>query len=234
MKNNYVIIVAGGHGSRMQSSLPKQFMLLAGKPLLMHTLNAFLLAGVEIILVLPKDHFSTWSDLCQQYNFQTPIQLVAGGETRYHSVKNGLVMVKETASTDTPAKDHQNTYVAVHDAARPFISPSGIQSAFDQAVQYGSFVPALPLTESLRHITDAGNQAVDRANYRSIQTPQIFPTAALKTAYNKPYQPSFTDDASVYEAAGHTIHLGQGWQENIKITTPQDLAWAEYYLKQDY
>ena len=222
--------MAGGQGSRMQSSLPKQFLPLAGRPLLMHTLDAFAAAGIATILVLPQDHFSTWSSLCQQYSYHQPVQVTAGGETRYHSVKNGLALVSDNSAPGSKAS--ATSYVAVHDAARPFVSPSAIQSAFEQAAQYGSFVPALLLTESLRLVTKAGNQAVDRADYRSIQTPQIFATDALKSAYNKPYQPSFTDDASVYEAAGNAIHLGQGWQENIKITTPQDLVWAEYWLKQ--
>ena len=233
MRKNYVIIVAGGQGSRMQSSLPKQFLSIGEKPILMHTIQAFDLAGVNIILVLPQDHFSTWTSLCEQHAFHMPMQIVAGGSTRYHSVKNGLTLVKETASTDSRTKDNQCTYVAVHDAARPFVSPAAIQESFHQAKQYGSFVPSLPLTESLRQVTTAGNQAVDRAHYRSIQTPQIFPAETLLAAYNKPYQSTFTDDASVYEAAGHTIHLGQGWQENIKITTPQDLSWAEYWIAQN-
>ncbi len=214
----YAIIVAGGKGLRMGSELPKQFLLLRGKPLLMHTLAAFKQADADtaLLLVLPSSHRTYWQSLCETYEFDLPIQLIDGGETRFHSVKNGLEAVPEGA------------LVAIHDGVRPLVSTALIDRAFAQAAEQGGVIPTIALVDSIRCITaEGGSKAVDRSAYLAVQTPQCFQSTLLKGCYNQPYQDTFTDDASVYEAAGHTICCVAGERENIKITTPMDLKIAE-------
>ncbi|HEY6162490.1 MAG TPA: 2-C-methyl-D-erythritol 4-phosphate cytidylyltransferase [Bacteroidia bacterium] len=217
----YAIIVAGGSGTRMLSPVPKQFLKLNGLPVLMHTIRKFddLRLGIEIILVLPKANIVEWQDLCREFNFTVPLCIAEGGETRFHSVKNGLALIKEEG------------IVAVHDAVRPLVSPKTILAAFRDAEMYGNAVPAIPLNDSIRQIESSKSIAVDRARYCVIQTPQCFTTEILRKAYLKEYKFSFTDDATVVESIGEKIHLIDGSSDNIKITTPQDLVVAEALLK---
>lgn len=213
----YIVIVAGGSGTRMNSSIPKQFIELAGKPILMHTIEKFAAAipDIRIVLVLSPAYKSEWETLCQKYNFKTPHQLTDGGETRFHSVKNGLRLIPE------------NCVVGIHDAARPLVSIKTIVTAFETAGKTGNACPAVSVTESLREVKNGNNRAVNRNNYFSIQTPQCFHSNLIKKAFLQEYKPFFTDDATVLEAAGETINLVEGNRENIKITTPQDLLIAQ-------
>ncbi len=214
---NYAIIVAGGKGTRMKSGIPKQFLPLGGLPVLMHTLNAFTRAmpDIIIILVLPANHQNRWRALCKKYNFTIPHLAVNGGITRFHSVKNGLRKVS------TPGT------VAVHDGVRPLVSHALIKRCFAAASRNRAVVPAVPVKESLRKITGQRSEAVSRDSFVAVQTPQCFSSLVLHKAYNLPYKKSFTDDASVVEAAGFPIFLIGGEEGNIKITAPADLLIAE-------
>ena len=213
----YVIIVAGGSGKRMGGEMPKQFLLVAGKPILMHTVEAFARAdeGFKFILVLPEAHFSTWHSLVNEYNFTIPVTLVAGGAERFFSVKNALAHVPNGA------------LVAVHDGVRPFASKETILEAFAVAAEKGSAVPVIDEVDSLRRVRAGESQAVNRSEYKRVQTPQVFQSTILKNAYNQEYSSLFTDDASVVESIGHAITLTTGNVENIKITTPHELLLAE-------
>ena len=219
----FVIIVAGGSGSRMKSDIPKQFLIVNNLPILMHTINAYrnYSALLEIILVLPETQFVYWNELCSKYQFEKNYTLVAGGDTRFHSVKNGLESIQLDAAL-----------VAVHDGVRPIISTTIIANGFATANEKGTSVTSVPLKDSIRKVDQNGlNIAEDRTNYRLIQTPQIFRIDWMRIAFSVNYQPYFTDCASVLEAAGYEIHLIDGSYENIKITTPEDLEWAGVYLK---
>ncbi len=211
----FAIIVAGGSGSRMQSSVPKQFLLLKDKPILQHTIEQFLavLPAEQIILALPAVEQFTWAVLCEQHGFNPPIQLVDGGATRFQSVRNGLRAIQAGAGI-----------VAVHDGVRPFITPAIIRNSFDTAARTGSAVTCVPVKDSVRVIgPDGGSQAVDRSQYRLVQTPQTFALDAFRQAFRVEEQPFFTDCASVMEYAGFPVTLIEGAYENIKITTPDDL-----------
>lgn len=216
----YVLIVAGGKGLRMGSDLPKQFIPFSGKPVLMHTLEAFYQwnADIKLILVLPKDHQSYWNMLCRELNFTIPHRIADGGETRFHSVLNGLAWVEEPG------------WVAVHDGVRPFVSREVIQICFDRVVSKGAVIPVIPVVDSIRKKEGDRSIPVDRDAYCCVQTPQVFEAALLKEAYQQPYSAGFTDDASVVESAGHAITLVDGNKENIKITSPFDLLIAEAYF----
>lgn len=213
----YIIIVAGGSGTRMNSDVPKQFIELHGKPMLMHTIEKFVNAvpGINIIVVLAEQLHNDWKLLCKKHDFQYAVQLSIGGETRFHSVKNGLTLIPE------------NCLVGIHDAARPFVSTQTIISTFDVAEKKGNASPVIPLTESIREIAHGNNKAADRSKFFIVQTPQCFHSTILKKAFLQEYRPVFTDDASVVEAAGEKINLVEGNIENIKITTPRDLIIAE-------
>lgn len=217
----YVIIVAGGTGTRMNSLIPKQFLELHGKPVLMHTIEKFTNAipAINIIVVLSSTSGIQWETLCKKHNFTIAQQLTAGGETRFHSVKNGLELVPE------------NCIVGIHDAARPLVSTKTIVNAFEIAEQKGNASPAIPLNESIREVKNDTNKALDRNNYFIIQTPQCFQSNLIKKAFLQQYKSTFTDDASVLEAMGEKINLIEGNRENIKITTPQDLIIAEALMK---
>jgi 2-C-methyl-D-erythritol 4-phosphate cytidylyltransferase len=219
----YVIIVAGGSGSRMKSDIPKQFLSVNGLPVLMHTIRAF--AGysqnLRIIVVLPAEQFGFWDALCQKHDFDIPHQMVAGGETRFHSVKNGLNSIAD-----------DECLIAVHDGVRPVISSNIISNSFVQAAVNGAAVVSVPLKDSIRIVgQNDSNKAMDRTLFRLIQTPQTFRSGWMRTAFAADYHESFTDCASVLEASGYPIQLIDGAYENIKITTPEDLRWAEIYLK---
>lgn len=213
----YAIIVAGGSGTRMQSATPKQFLPLAGKPVLFYSLEAFYNFdhAIELIIALPADFFSEWEVLCTKFNFSIPHKLVTGGETRFHSVQNGLQAITEKG------------IVGVHDAARPLVSGKTILRSYDTAEKFGAAVPFVPLNDSIRFYNGHESRSLDRTKHVLVQTPQCFRSDVLISAYQTEYQPFFTDDASVVESSGFTVHLTEGNAENIKITTPSDFCIAE-------
>lgn len=212
----YAIIVAGGKGLRMGGDVPKQFLPINGKPILMHTIEAFrkALDGIEIILVLPADQHEYWQKLCKDYNFYSPELIAKGGETRFHSVKNGLALLP----------DDEDAVVGIHDGVRPFVSKEAIQRCYAAAAGGRAVVPVVPVVETIRQILPDGKSITKpRDEYRLVQTPQTFPLVMLKKAYEQSYSETFTDDASVVEAMGEEILMVEGNRENIKITTPSDL-----------
>lgn len=213
------MIVAGGKGLRMGSSIPKQFLPVNGLPVLMRTIKRFREYdnNLKIILVLPEEQHEYWNELCKNYHFTDAYAVVSGGETRFHSVSNGLAVIPDDAVG----------VVGVHDGVRPFPSVEVIGRCFETARTAKAVIPVVPVVETLRHIVDAeATETVSRDNYRLVQTPQTFDIQLLKEAYARPYQDSFTDDASVVESFGHKITLVEGNRENIKITTPFDLRVA--------
>ena len=215
-----VIIVAGGQGLRMGNDLPKQFIPIHGKPILMHTLECFYHWDntAKLVVVLPEEHHDYWNMLVKELNCTIPHQIVNGGETRFHSVKNGLVQL-ETCDL-----------IGVHDGVRPLVSSNVIKTCFKKAESQGAVIPVIPLTETIRKRDKKNNYAVNRADYCIVQTPQVFRSDWLTEAYKLPYISDFTDDASVVESTGKTIHLVAGNKENIKITTPLDLVVADKLL----
>jgi len=217
----FALIVAGGKGLRMGTDLPKQFLLLAGKPVLMHTLEAFHKVDpqIELILVLPAEHQTYWSELCTKFTFTVKHQVATGGAVRFDSVRNGLKLIKEEG------------LIAVHDGVRPLVSPKLIKRCFEAAFEKGAVIPVFELAESIRRIENNRSFAEDRSLYRTVQTPQTFRSEILQKAYEQPFREVFTDDASVVEAAGYEITLVDGARENIKITNPQDLLLAEQLLQ---
>ena len=216
----YIIIVAGGSGSRMGSVTPKQFLELVGLPILMHTLKKFerSIVGGEIILALPEKEQNTWQALCEKHHFDVPHQIVNGGESRFHSVQNALQKVKE------------QSIVAIHDGVRPFVSETVINNCIQSAEKIGAAIPTLSIHDSIRKISDNGSEIADRNQFVLVQTPQCFQSDIILKAYQQTYQNSFTDDASVVEQLGHNIYLVDGNKENIKITTPEDLKMAEVLI----
>ena len=216
----YVIIVAGGNGRRMGSNIPKQFLGLNSKPILMHTIEKMhqSLDHSEIILALPESEFDTWKKLCQEYQFKVSCQVVEGGSTRFESVSNALKKVNE------------QSVIAVHDGVRPLVKNSVVNECMQTAQEKGTAIPVIAIEESLRQKTDNGSIIANRDEYLIVQTPQCFSSELLIKAYQQDYSPSFTDDASVVEAMGIEIQLIQGNKENIKITTPEDLKKAQVYI----
>lgn len=221
---NIAIIVAGGSGKRMQSSIPKQFLLLNGLPVLMHTLNRFYEfdPSIELILVLPEDQISYWQQLCKQYRFEVSHKIVTGGETRFHSVRKGIRAITG------------NGVVAIHDGVRPLIDKKTLQNCFVMAAEKGNAIPVVSVVESVREINGTANRAVNRENLALVQTPQCFQAEILNKAFTQDYCPDFTDDASVVEKTGLGINLCEGNRINIKITTPEDLQIAELLLKNHF
>jgi 2-C-methyl-D-erythritol 4-phosphate cytidylyltransferase len=209
----YVVIVAGGSGKRMGAEIPKQFLELAGRPVLMHTIERFksFNDAVEIITVLPENQLRHWCELQEKYSFNIPQTLVKGGSARFFSVRNGLKFV------NIPG------LVAIHDGVRPFVSIDTIKRCFDTAEKLGNAIPTISPTESLRIMTDQGSLPVSRFNVKQIQTPQVFSAELIKKAYMQEYSTEFTDDATVLEKTGEKINLIEGNRENIKITNPEDL-----------
>ncbi len=216
----YVVIVAGGSGKRMGAEMPKQFLELAGRPVLMHTIERFKAFNevMEIITVLPEDQLRHWLYLQEKHSFSIPQTLVKGGSSRFYSVRNGLKFVNSPG------------IVAIHDGVRPFVSDDTIKRCFETAEKKGNAIPAVTVAESLRIVTDTGNHPINRLQVRQIQTPQVFSAELLKKAYNQCYRPEFTDDATVLESAGEVINLVEGNRENIKITTPEDLLISRAFL----
>lgn len=223
----YVLIVAGGKGLRMGSDLPKQFIPMNGKPILMHTLETFYKwdASAGLILVLPEDHQPYWNMLCKEIGCKVPHKIANGGTTRFHSVLNGLQLLQQEIGNNP---DYQEEIiVGVHDGVRPFVSSEVITTCFTEASRCKAVIPTIPMIDSLRETDKTGSHPVDRNRYMAVQTPQVFEYNLLMQAYEQPYDDQFTDDASVVEAAGHTIMTVPGNRENIKITTPFDLLVAE-------
>ncbi|MCR5680373.1 MAG: 2-C-methyl-D-erythritol 4-phosphate cytidylyltransferase [Prevotella sp.] len=234
---DYIIIVAGGKGLRMGGEIPKQFLPIGGKPVLMRTIERFreYSADLQIILVLPRAQQDYWHELCQQYHFPQQSEggsgrllLADGGATRFHSVQNGLALVPDDAQG----------VVGVHDGVRPFVAVDVIRRCYDHARTQKAVIPVVPVVETLRHLGngqsgqagtegDVPSVTVPRDEYRLVQTPQCFDIGLLKAANRQPYSEAFTDDASVVEAYGHAVALVDGNRENIKITTPFDLRIGE-------
>lgn len=215
--NDYVIIVAGGKGLRMGGEVPKQFLPIGGKPVLMHTIERFkeAIADIQIILVLPKEQQAYWRGLCKEYHFDTVHTIADGGQTRFHSVQNGLCKIPDDATG----------VVGVHDGVRPFVSTEVIQRCYVAARKEKAVIPVIPVVETLRNTRQGRN--VYREDYKIVQTPQTFDIQLLKAANEQPYTEQFTDDASVVEAFGHAVNMVEGNRENIKITTPFDLVIAK-------
>lgn len=229
----YVLIVAGGKGLRMGGDLPKQFIPLEGKPVLMHTLEAFHRwdASAELVLVLPEDHQSYWNMLCREIGCKVPHRIANGGETRFHSVRNGLQFLSEEIGNTSGR--NEKVLIAVHDGVRPFVSSEVIAACFDEAEKNGAAIPVMPMIDSLRETDEKGSHPVDRSRYFTVQTPQVFSSNLLLKAYEQEFSALFTDDASVVEAMGEAIHMVTGNRENIKITTPFDLLVAESLILRD-
>jgi 2-C-methyl-D-erythritol 4-phosphate cytidylyltransferase len=215
--NNSAIIVAGGRGARMGALIPKQFLLLAGRPVLMHTIEAFRQfdPDMQIIVVLPAEQQSFWKELCGKYRFNPPHEVIDGGETRFHSVKNGLTLVPD------------GVIVGIHDGVRPFVSPEVLTECYKAATINRAAFPVVPVIDSLRRKTPEGSEMVDRSEYYFVQTPQVFHSDLIKKAYLQPFSERFTDDVSVLEAMGEKAVEVSGNRENIKITESLDLDLAE-------
>ncbi len=218
----YAILVAGGEGLRMGTDTPKQFLLLAGKPVLYHSVQAFLQAqpDVQIILVLPKAHLHIGAQMIEEINDGGRVLITAGGQTRFESVQNGLQWVRE------------ESIVFVHDGVRCMVSANLINRCYQQAVEKGSAIPAVKATDTIRMVEHGHHRIVDRNAVYIIQTPQTFQSALLLAAFNQPYHESFTDEASVVEAMGQKVYLIDGAYDNIKITRPIDLLVAEKLLQE--
>ena len=213
----HIIIVAGGKGLRMGGDIPKQFLPICGKPVLMRTIEAFRAydADIHVVLVLPVCQQAYWKELCEGYGFKLPHDIANGGDTRFHSVMNGLALVEGEG------------WVGVHDGVRPFVSQEVIARCYEEAAVHKAVVPVIDVVETVRLLTDEGSETVPRDQYKLVQTPQVFEVNLLRRAYQQEYTKLFTDDASVVEALGEKVHLVEGNRENIKLTTPFDLKLAE-------
>lgn len=217
MAKTGVIIVAGGAGRRMGGSLPKQFLMLGNNPILVRTINRMreTLPAAEIVVVLPEEHIALWHNLSARFEVAQH-KVVAGGKERFHSVAAGLAALSDDVRT-----------IAVHDGVRPLVSKKLIIKLLLQCEDHPVVIPAIAPADSCRMICNDGSQIIDRSNVRLIQTPQVFHADVLRKAYNQEFSPAFTDDASVAEAAGYAVHLCDGERHNIKITTPDDIIFAE-------
>jgi len=214
--NLYALIVAGGTGARMGTDIPKQFLELAGKPVLMHSIERFRAFDntIGIIVVIPENQFGLWESLKEKHSFSVPHTLVKGGPSRFFSVKNGLQNVDD------------NAIVAIHDGVRPLVSTGTIMRCFRAAGEFGNAIPVISLSDSVRMVTENENIPVNRNCLRIIQTPQVFKAGLIKKAYLQDFRPETTDDAMLLEKSGEKIHLVEGNRENIKITNPEDLTIA--------
>ena len=217
------IIVAGGSGTRFGAELPKQFLILKGQPILMRTIQAFG-DGFDVIVTLPEGQIDLWQELCRQHKFDVPHRVVPGGETRWHSVKNALDSIGDVDCVDV---------IAVHDGVRPMVTAEIISRTLEAARRDGAAIPVVALNDSVRQVDGDNSHALDRSSLRAVQTPQAFDARLLVDAYRQPYEPTFTDDASVVEKFGRQVTLVEGDPMNLKITRPMDLALAEYLLNHD-
>ena len=220
MSKHSVIITAGGIGRRMQSALPKQFILVNEKPILMYTIECFYHFDpkIEIILTLPHDWFEYWEGLVAEFDFRIPHKIVEGGKQRYDSIKNAL-------------KECSGTFISVHDGVRPLVNEMTLKNCFKGVQEFGAVIPVVSIVESIRMKTETGTKAVDRSQYLIVQTPQSFHRDVLEKAYELPYHSGITDDASLVEEAGFEIVTVSGNEENIKITAQSDLKYAKMFLK---
>lgn len=218
----FTIILGGGSGSRMHLETPKQFMLLQGLPILMHSIVAFnnFNNQMKLILVLPAEHVLTWGELCTTYNFNIKHEIIIGGKTRYESVKNGLKAIQDEC------------LIAVHDGVRPLVSQQTIRKCFTLALEKGTAIPVADSTDSLRIITETGNKTLDRTQIKTVATPQVFHSEILRKAYSQEENPAFTDCAAYVENLSYKINLTENNRENIKITYPTDLKIAEILYQQ--
>ena len=219
----HAIIVAGGTGTRMKGEVPKQFMLLNGKPVIQYSLDAFYAyeASIHIIVVVHPEYTSYWKVLCREYQISVPHIVVNGGENRFDSVKNGLARIQKDG------------LVAVHDAARPLINADFIKHLFLTAENFGSSMPGIPLNDTIRKIEGDTSSQLDRNFLRAMQTPQVYMVSELKRAYTQPFRLLYTDEASVMQSAGFPVYLTEGRPWNIKITNPEDLELAEVLMKRN-
>lgn len=217
----FTLIVAGGSGTRMESTVPKQFLLLKGVPVLMHTIERFhrFDEHMPLRVVLPADQMANWKELCRRHRFEIEHELGTGGDTRFHSVQQNLGDIAD------------DWLVAVHDGVRPLVSHETMARCFETAERLGNAIPCIAIPESMRLLTANGNQPADRSLYRLVQTPQVFKGGLLKEAYRQTCQTGFTDDAGVVESLGHHIHIVEGNPENIKITLKIDLKLAAVLMK---
>ncbi|MEG1539245.1 MAG: 2-C-methyl-D-erythritol 4-phosphate cytidylyltransferase [Muribaculaceae bacterium] len=220
----YAIIVAGGKGSRFESTIPKQFVPLRGIPVLMHTIKAFHSTdnSISILLALPKGQIAYWQSLCKEYSFTIPHIIIEGGDTRFQSVKNCLTTISSLDGV-----------VAIHDGVRPLITKEIITKAYEVAEIKGSAIPVIAVTDSIRMKDEHGSKAMKRDNLVAVQTPQTFRCNLIIEAYKTPFSDRYTDDASVFENSGHEIVLIDGNSKNIKITNPFDIALAELLLNNE-
>lgn len=221
MMRTIAIIVAGGSGTRFGAELPKQFLELGGRPVLMRTISAFGGGFSDVIVTLPEGQMALWRELCERYGFAVPHRVVAGGETRWHSVKNALDSIGDISDVDI---------IAVHDGVRPLVTAEVIGRTVEAARRDGAAIPVVMLNDSVRQVEKGASHALDRSTLRAVQTPQVFDARVLMAAYGQPFESTFTDDASVVERAGHSVTLVEGDPQNLKITRPMDLALAEYLL----
>jgi 2-C-methyl-D-erythritol 4-phosphate cytidylyltransferase len=221
LMEKYVLIIAGGIGRRMNTDIPKQFIPIAGKPVLMHTIAKFrdFDAKMNIVVIIPKEHISLWKDLCTEFNFKIEHQIIHGGKERFYSVKNGLKVVAE------------NSLVLIHDGVRPLVSNETIARVLDMSHEKGNAIPFTDMVQSVRRVQNGKNKAANRSQLKLIQTPQGFHSDLIKAAYAKRYRKSFTDDASVLEATGEVINLVKGNHKNIKITSSTDLHLVDCLMR---
>lgn len=218
----YALIVAGGSGMRFGSPLPKQYVDLAGRPVLMHTIDVFRksIENIEIVLVLPDRDIPLWKELCEKHHFESPEKIAPSGATRFHSVLNGLNLIAGNQGL-----------VAIHDGVRPLVTAKMINDSYTLAEKEGTAVPVINMVDSVRRVNEAGESvSLERSTLRAVQTPQTFNLNLIKSAYENGFLPEFTDDASVAEKYGHIIYLYEGNVCNIKITHPVDIVTAEFYM----
>jgi 2-C-methyl-D-erythritol 4-phosphate cytidylyltransferase len=217
----YVLIIAGGLGKRMNSSIPKQFIPIAGKPVLMHTIAKFkdYDPKINILVIIPRVHIRLWKDLCQEFGFAIEHQIISGGKERFYSVKNGLKQVPK------------DSLVLIHDGVRPLVSNETIERVVNTSIEKGNAIPFMDITQSVRKLSKGKSRAINRKDFKVIQTPQGFHSDFIKDAYSKRYRKSFTDDASVLEASGYEINLVKGNNKNMKITSSIDIHIVECLMK---
>ncbi len=221
--NKFAIIVAGGSGTRMGAPVSKQYLEIGGKPILMHTLEVFYntIPDIRLILVVPENDFGFWDELCQKYRFLISHSVVKGGYSRFQSVKNGLDSIRQVEGL-----------VAIHDGVRPFVNPEVIRESFEISEKNGSAIAVVALKDSLRKLTDDGKSFFqERQNFRLVQTPQTFLLSKIKKAFEVTELQHFTDDATVYEHQGWQVELISGNSENIKITSPEDMVYADFLIR---
>jgi len=220
--NRYAVIVAAGSGMRMGAPIPKQFLEVGGRPILMHTLNRFVAfdASIRLVVVLHPDYIEFWRSLCEKHDYSVPHSIVSGGSERFFSVQNAIQSLLDT----------EEAIVGIHDAVRPMVSVATLERCYATVQETGSAVPCISVNDSMRIVDADGNRSINRSSLRIIQTPQCFRLNLLRRSFTQEYNTAFTDDASVVEALGESIELVEGNRENIKVTTPEDMHWLNLLL----